>query len=92
MAHHLKTLGDAMRDELTPRHRDEFDRLTGPDSPASMRHRPDLEFTCLNTLYTARKPREGGGRRKAGHRVANDGPDRKTAMHSAFRFLPEADP
>ncbi|MFO0850551.1 MAG: methyltransferase domain-containing protein [Gemmataceae bacterium] len=56
LTRHLTSLHRLARGHLPADVRDRFDRLIDPAEPGGLLRRPDLEFTCLNTLYLARKP------------------------------------
>jgi ubiquinone/menaquinone biosynthesis C-methylase UbiE len=52
LRHHVRHLRSLVYPHLSPPNRELFDRLT--DGPASLFHRPDAEFICLNAIYLAR--------------------------------------
>lgn len=61
LRHHFDQLRAVAYPRLSSENRATFDRLTDPDGADSFLRRADAEFACLNAVYVARRPAQGGG-------------------------------
>lgn len=56
LRHHLRHLRALLHAHLSPAHQSLFDELSDWKGKASLFHRPDSEFTCINAIYLAQPP------------------------------------